>query len=233
MQGTQLELNLWNNLEAAAASPLAANMDSLWQELSDAIAPLPQQLQLAVAAEAILQITLIHSKRAIALLDDGEKAPDYYSEPVLDEDALSGMLRQTMTLDLDALLLPSPYYQRQSSRYGTQSVASIVDRATMQKVLDNLTLAQGDYSLDPIQLAYTEDISAWIGAICDYFALKKMQCLPLVELVDKVQYQDEKQPNIGSRLVKTWIALLLGEFQLEQQDFYDLEGIKVSLQRSQ
>lgn len=232
MQAIQLELDLWNNLEAAAAQPLAANMNELWQELSDAIAPLPQQLQLAVAAEAILQITLIHSKRAQSLLDDWGKAPDYYSEPVLDENALSGMLRQTMTLDLDALLEPSPYYPRQSSRYGTQSVAPYVDRATMQDVLD-LTLAQGDYSLDPIQLPYTEDISAWVGAICDYFALKKMQCLPLVELVDKVQYQDEKQPDIGSRLVKTWIALLLGEFQLEQQDFYDLEGILVFLHRSQ
>ena len=133
-----------------------------------------------------------------------------------------------MTLDLDALLEPSPYYPRQSSSLDTQSVVSIVDRATMQDVLD-LTLAQGEKEQDQTQLAHTEDISAWVGAICDYFVLKKMQCLPLVELVDKVQYPTGKQPDIGSRLVKTWIALLLGEFQLEQQDFYELEGILVSL----
>lgn len=163
MQGTQLELNLWNNLEAAAASPLAANMDCLWQELEAAIAQVPQQLQLAVAAEAILRIALIHSKRAQSLLDDCVIA-DNYQEPVLDSDALSVMLRQTMTLNLDALLEPSPYYPRQSSSLDTQSVAAYVDRATILEVLDNLTLAQGDYSLDPTQLAYTEDISAWVRA---------------------------------------------------------------------
>lgn len=229
MQAIQLELDLWNNLEAAAAQPLAANMNELWQELSDAIAPLPQQLQLAVAAEAILQITLIHSKRAIALLDDWGKAPDYYSEPVLDEDALSGMLRQTMTLDLDALLEPSPYYPRQSSRYGTQSVAPYVDRATMQKVLDQIASTESNFEEEITQLAHIEDISAWTKAITSYFTSKQAQCLPLVELVDKVQYPTGKQPDIGSRLVKTWIALLLGEFQLEQQDFYELEGILVSV----
>jgi hypothetical protein len=121
MQAIQLELDLWNNLEAATASPLAANMDRLWQDLEVAItsfsfanAPLPQQLQLAIVSEAILRITQIHAERAHSLLDAWEATYQCDDEPILGEDILAPMLRQTMTLDLDALLEPPPLYPRSS-----------------------------------------------------------------------------------------------------------------------
>lgn len=87
MQVTQLELNLWSSLEIAAAQPLAANIDDLWQELSGAIAPLPLQLKLQTVAEAILQIAQIYGKRASLLLDDLLDA-DSSNGPVLDADML-------------------------------------------------------------------------------------------------------------------------------------------------
>lgn len=72
---------------------------------------MPLQLKLLVTAEAILQIAQIHEKRAQLLLDDLLDT-DSSDSPVLGEDMLSGMLRQTMTLDLDALLEPPPIYPR-------------------------------------------------------------------------------------------------------------------------
>lgn len=55
----------------------------------------------------------------------------------------------------------------------------------------------------------------------------------MVELIQYVQYPAHNRQERGSPKLKTWLALLLGEFVLEQQDFYDLEGILVSLKCEQ
>lgn len=225
MQAIQLELGLWNNLSAAAASPLAANMNQLWQDLSAAIAPLPQQLQLEVVPEAILRIAQIHAARAQSLLDDWEATNESHEEPILSEDLLAPMLRQTMTLDLDALLEPPPLYPR-SSHSNSQSVAGIVDKVAMLDALDEMVAKRSDEE-DPTQVAYVEDISAWSRAIAEHFSSRQVQSLPLLELLREVRYSTQKQQDSGSRLVKTWLALLLGGFRLEQQEFYDLESIEV------
>ncbi|MBD2307809.1 hypothetical protein H6G17_20275 [Chroococcidiopsis sp. FACHB-1243] len=225
MKAIQLELDLWSNLSAAAASPLAANMNQLWQDLEVAIAPLPQQLQLAIVPEAILRIAQIHAERAQSLLDDWEATDECDDEPILNEDILAPMLRQTMTLDLEALLEPPPLYPR-SSHSNSQSVASVVDKAAMLDVLDDIATERPDEE-DPGLVAHVEDISAWTSAIAEYFSSRQVQSLPLLELVQKVRYPTQKQQDCGSQLVKTWLALLLGGFRLEQQEFYDLESIEV------
>ncbi|MDZ4872271.1 MAG: hypothetical protein CLLPBCKN_001659 [Chroococcidiopsis cubana SAG 39.79] len=225
MQAIQLELDLWNNLSAAAAAPLAANMNQLWQDLEVAIAPLPQQLQLATVAEVILKIAQIYAERAQSLLDDWEATHECDDEPVLNEDMLAPMLRQTMTLDLDALLEPPPYYPR-SSHSNSQSIVGEVDKAAMLEVLDEMAAKRTDEE-DSTHVAHAEDISAWARAIAEYFASRQTHCLPLLELVQKVRYPAQKQSESGSRLVKTWMALLLGGFGLKQQEFYDLESIEV------
>lgn len=221
----QLEFDLWNNLSAAAAQPLTANMNQLWQDLEVAIAPLPQQLQLAIASVAILRIAQIHADRAQSLLDEWEATHHSDDEPVLSEDLLAPMLRQTMTLALDALLEPPPLYPR-SSHSNSQSVAGVVDKAAMLGALDEMAAQRSDEE-DPTQVAYVEDISAWSRAIAEYFSSRQVQSLPLLELIQKVRYPIQKQQDSGSRLVKTWLALLLGGFRLEQQEFYDLESIEV------
>lgn len=52
----QLELDLWGDLQSARLQPEAADLQQLWQELDNEIAPLEKNQQLQVAAEAILQI---------------------------------------------------------------------------------------------------------------------------------------------------------------------------------
>lgn len=224
MQAIQLELDLWNNLSAAAAAPLAANMNQLWQDLSAAIAPLPQQLQLAIVPEAILRIAQIHAERAQSLLDGWESTDECDDEPVLNEDMLAPLLRQTMTLDLDALLEPPPLYPR-SSHSNSQSVAGVVDKASVLNALDEMAADRLDE--DPGLVAHAEDISVWARAIAEYFSSRQVQNLPMVELVQNVQYPAPQQPESGSQLVKTWMALLLGGFRLEQQEFYNADSIEV------
>ncbi len=54
--------------------------------------------------------------------------------------------------------------------------------------------------------------------------------MPFVELVREVQDLIVQEVNKGSILVKTWLAVLLGGFVLEQgQDFYEIESIRLSM----
>ncbi|PSB59824.1 hypothetical protein C7B79_28075 [Chroococcidiopsis cubana CCALA 043] len=81
-----------------------------------------------------------------------------------------------------------------------------------------------------LALAHTEDISAETSAIADCFANMSLNCLPLVELVRQVRYPVTLEKDLGDLLVKTWLAVLLGDFELEQrEDFYSPIGIWVSL----
>jgi hypothetical protein len=123
------------------------------------------------------------------------------------------------------LLEPPPLYPR-SSHSNSQSVAGVVDKAAMLDVLDDIATERPDEE-DPGLVAHVEDISAWAIAVAEYFSSRRVQNLPLLELVQKVQYPAQKQQDCGSQLVKTWMALLLGGFRLEQQEFYNADSIEV------
>lgn len=66
------------------------------------------------------------------------------------------------------------------------------------------------------------------------FSSRQAEFLSLFELVQEVEYPVVKEEKEGLPLVRTWIALLLGEFYLEQhdKDFYDLKGILVRMNNS-
>ncbi|MDV2997736.1 MAG: hypothetical protein N4J56_007441 [Chroococcidiopsis sp. SAG 2025] len=171
-----------------------------------------------------MKIAQIHAERAQSLLDGWEATHECDDEPILTEDILAPLLRQTMTLDLDALLEPPPLYPR-SSHSNSQSVAGVVDKAAVLNALDEMAADHLDE--DPGLVAHAEDISVWPRAIAEYFNSRQVQNLPMVELVQNVQYPAPQQPESGSQLVKTWMALLLGGFRLEQQEFYNADSIEV------
>lgn len=99
----QLELDLWGDLKSALAQPEVANFEQLWQELDSAIAPLEKNQQLQVAAEAISQIVEVYVSRAKGILDSLEVV-DNSDGPVLSDDFLSGLMRQSMSLDLSDMM---------------------------------------------------------------------------------------------------------------------------------
>ncbi len=223
MQPIQLELNLWGNLEQAATAPESANLGKLWQQLEAAIAPLPQQLKLQIAAQAILRIAQIHASRAQRLLDDWEDADNCDFGPVLDEDMLAGMMRQTMTLDLDALLEEPPYYPR-SSTSNPKSVAGVVDKLAMLQVLHEMAALQSEQAQDPTQVAHSEDISAWAGAISQW--MKHTSTGKAITLIGL-------QQSLEIPLIEVWLGLLLSvehHYEWEQRgDFYEPQTLWLRL----
>ena len=159
----QLELDLWGDLKIALTEPESADMQLLWQGLEDAIAHSDSNQQLLVAGEAIAQIVEVYVKRAKGILDSLEVI-DSSDGPVLNEDFLSGLMRQSMTLDLSDLMEEFTF-ESESSPVSVGSVVSVIDckeargiarkaRAAMRKALKNL--------------AEQENIPLWQSAIASW-----------------------------------------------------------------
>lgn len=226
----QLELNLWQDLESAAAVPEAANLAELMQALEEAIAPLPQQLQLQTAAEGILRIAQVYASRSDWLLSSWEEAHNPKG-PILGEDMLSGLVRQTMTLDLAALIespVPEHRHRQQSSAPG-ESIAGSVDKAALLQVLQEIEAesAEAQTAADPFSLAHSEDIPQWGKAIATWMEQRcELAAVSLIHL----------QQALGMPMVEVWLGLLLAgqdEYELEQRgDFYSPRGIWVRNRRT-
>jgi len=222
MHFKQLELNLWDNLEEAAAAPESANFNDLWQQLEAAIAPLPQHLQLHTAAECILKIVQIYASRSDWLLSSWEQAHNPEG-PVVAQEMLAGLVRQTMTLDLTALLeAPEPEHRTRRTPSEPGSVVGTVDKAALLQVIEEIEAQSGEAvrCADPLSVAHSEDISQWTTAIA-----RRMEQKCDGEAVSLIQLQQA----LGMPLVEVWLGLLLaeqGQYSLEQRgDFYEPLGI--------
>ncbi len=122
----QLELDLWGDLKTALKKPEAADMELLWHSLEDAIAFQDSNEQLLVAGDAISQIVEVFVLRANGILDSLE-VTDSSEGPVLDEDFLSGLMRQSMSIDLSDLMEEFTF-EVESSPAVVGSVVSVIDR---------------------------------------------------------------------------------------------------------
>ncbi len=210
---TQLELDLWGDLKSALNEPQVANFQRLWQDLESAIAPLENNQQLHVAAEAISQIVEVYVKRANGVLDSLE-VTDNSNGPVLDDDFLSGLMRQSMSIDLSDLMEEFAFDTEPSPSSG--SVVSVIDRkearalarkarAQMRKVLKGL--------------AEKEDIPKWQNAIALWITQQENEKVSLLQI----------QQALGMPLVEVWLGLLhsptpyqwdgQGEFYQDARDF--------------
>jgi len=218
----QLELDLWQQLEAATQQPESADLRQLWQGLEQAIASVPRQQQLPMAATAIAQIIEVFALRADWLLSALE-VKDCSQGPVLSEDFLTGWLRQSMSIDLADLkeegfaLEPTTRQRRSSGLASEESVAGLVDKEVLLEAFDTeieLVEAQAGAASGAVSVAHSEDVTAWAGAIARW--LQQHSSAGPVSLL-------ELQRGVGMPLVEVWLGLLLGSegVVLEQkEDFY-------------
>ena len=165
----QLELDLWGDLKTALTQPESADMKLFWHSLDQAIAQARTQGfahqdtngQLLVAGDAIAQIVEVYVKRAKGILDSLE-VMDNSEGPVLDEDFLSGLMRQSMTLDLSDLMEEFAFDEVESSPVSTGSVVSIIDRKEAREIARKARAAMRKALKE---LAEKENIPKWQSAI--------------------------------------------------------------------
>ena len=70
MSFEQLESLLQSEWQTAQLTPETADIGQLWKQIEDAIAQLPEPLQLQMAGDALLQLAELCQVRSAALLTD-------------------------------------------------------------------------------------------------------------------------------------------------------------------
>ncbi|NKB17421.1 MAG: hypothetical protein HC770_03880 [Pseudanabaena sp. CRU_2_10] len=159
----QLELDLWQAIATAENLPYTLNLSNLLQDLDRTILDLPLERQLEVGSQAIASIASIIQTRSRYLLEDWNGGIAL----LLPEDAFTGLLRQSLNLDLSQLIEsaaePAIARQKPSKQVDTiSSTAQVVDKQEILQMLEaEVTQARSSIA----SIAYDEAISKWDAAI--------------------------------------------------------------------
>jgi hypothetical protein len=217
----QLELPLWDVLKAAAIAPEEADLQQLLHGLDTALLNLDTLEQLQVAAEAIAQIVQVFQERwAIAFEELEATASD--EGPIMPTDAFDCYVRQTMEVDFDQFIeplasLPRKGVEREAENAERCSVVGELDQAALLQALDEQMNQHPEWTEaeafnQAMEIAHDEDVSTWVEAIATWMENHQTATISLVRL----------QQSIEMPLVQLWLALLLGEYAIEQRgEFYD------------
>ncbi len=168
-----------------------------------------------VAGDAIAQIVEVYVKRANGILDSLE-VTDSSDGPVLDEDFLSRLMRQSMTLDLSDLM-EKLTFEVESGSIGVGSVVSVVYRKEARAIARKARAAMRKALKG---LAEPEDIPKWQRVIAQWITQHQGEKVSLQQL----------QQSLSMPLVEVWLGLLhsptpyewdgQGEFYREARDIW-------------
>ena len=229
MNGQQLELPLWSQLQLSRLAPESINLEAILDQAEQEIAQLPEALQMQVAGEAILQLAQLQLLRAEVLIDNWENS---YRDPHVKSDFFSDIVRQTMAMDLSDLITPLPPRKRRANTTpkAQASLVGVVDKSallTMVEQLEALSLLDNELPLSDeehkqlaLDFAHDEDIFAWCQAITQWINQHQGKKVSLLQL----------QQALDMPLVEVWLGLLhsptpyqwkgKGEFYLEARDIW-------------
>ncbi len=212
----QLELNLGVALEEAAEVPEQADVLSLWARFEGEIDGLGRRDQLRIAGDFLGQLAGLCEAKADLLWEDWQDAHNAEG-PVIGDDWLQGLTRQTQELDFSDLV---------SRSYGTggdrldqeradeDSVVGDVEKLSVLDMID--ALEDVDLKSQALAVSHAENVSDWMRAISE-------------GQTDKPQRLVDLQRQLQMPMVEVWIAALLGGFPLEQRgSFYQTQEIWVS-----
>ena len=215
----QLELALDLALEDAAETPALADLKALCQQFEIASAQLSVREQLRLGSKVIDYLATIYCAKADWLLDDWENTYDP-QDPNMSGDWLHGFVRQTQHVDLSELTAPVQRRPRMTTSRKTERQGTVVGEVPKENVLQMLDQVELEtQKATALAVAHEERIEEWVAEIQTWFQ-QHPQPISLLEL----------RQNLNWPLVKLWLSLLLGGFQLEAtgQTFYSSQ-IFVSL----
>lgn len=196
-------------LNTAAFEPEQANLSDLWHQFNELYPQLPLKMQLQLGGEVMERLAGLYEAKATLWFDDWEEGNNIEG-PCFTDEMLHGLVRQTQTVDVSSLVYPSrPPSGRSDAK--SESIAGEVDKAKVLAVVDDLA------SEETVMVAHDENVSGWLSAVAEQMRHldRPIPLLHLHQLLDL-------------SLIQLWLALLLGDYQLEQRgEFYDISDIWV------
>ena len=215
----QLEFSMWQDLKTASSEPLAADLQQLWHKLEQVIELTSKNQKLRVLGDAIAAIVEIYVMRANAILSTLEAKESSGGEPILSEDFLNDLMRQSMSIDLSDMmekLFPEP---EPKPRSPVPALGSTVVSQELSAACAIASIAPDNPKQMLVELAGNEQVSQWSAAISDW--MQQHSCSERVSLL-------QLQQALGLPLVEIWLGLLLSSqhrYDWEQRgDFYSDAG---------
>jgi hypothetical protein len=217
MNAVQPELDFRSAIALALAEPEAADLRQLWRSLEPKLRGLSQKEQLSVAGQALCDLAEVCQRRAELMWVEWQDRHNTEG-PIPDEDFLSGLVQKTMFLDISELV-KQPKPRRVDGRVEEEG-ESVVEEVTKEQAL-LLAGAEDMLEIDVEQeirhQGYDEDIAAWAEAVGGWLNR---------QVADEVTFA-ELLKGTGLSLVKVWLALILGNFDLRPlKEFYDGVAIR-------
>lgn len=213
----QLELSFESALGEAAEVPEEADVLALWTAFEGQIGNLPQREQLQLAGAMLSDLAGLCEAKAEILWEDWQDAHNT-DGPVMGDDWLSGLTRQSQELDFSGLVSRS--YETRANPEArlepAESLAGDADKANVLAMLE--AIEAGELKAQALAVSHSENISEWVAAVSSAMASGESQ-----RLVDI-------QSQLQMPMVEVWIAALLGGFRLEQRGrFYESQGVWITV----
>ncbi len=196
----QLELSMWQDLKTASSEPLAANFQQLWSKLEQVIELTDKNQKLRVLGDAIAAIVEIYVMRANAILSTLETPDSSGGEPILSEDFLNDLMRQSMSIDLSDMMekLFPEAEPKPRSPIPAHSSTVVPQDLSANDALASFTSVDAKQMV--VELAGNEKVSQWSAAIAQW-----MQQHSGGEAVSLHKLQQA----LGMPLIEIWLGLLL------------------------
>jgi hypothetical protein len=218
MKAIQLELDFRNAIALALAEPEVADLRLLWRSLEPELLGLTEKEQLLAGGQAFSDLAEVIHRRAKLML--GDWVDQHNTDgPIPDDDFLDGLVQKTMHLDISSLVKQPKSRRRAVATVEDEgeSVAEEVSKVTA------LLLAGAEAEEEPLPIAvleHDEDAVAWATVLREWMHSQGVDEVKFLELMNGVRLS----------MVKVWLALLLGDFDLRQDGgFYDGAGVAISL----
>ncbi len=231
-----VQLNLWSALDVAEDLPEEADLQELWASLEVALEPLSVRSQLTLAGDAIVRLAQLVQDRAWLTITELHQLSNTEG-PVMPIGAFDRFVRQSMQVNFEQFIEAPPVPPRQSQEThqselpdDERSVVAEVDRALLLEALEaEVDFAETETYEQAIALAHDENVQEWKDAVSQYFAEQAHRSVPFLELIKAIPARSEEAvDNLRSVPVQTWLALLLGEYKLEQRgEFYQADTLWV------
>jgi hypothetical protein len=220
-----IEIDLWEVLLEAKENPQEVEWRFLWDALDSALVDLDISEQLALAGEAISQMSLIYQSRSKLAFEELD-ALTSDEGPVMASDAFAQFVRQSMHVDFSQFIEPrKPDGRKPYEKQGLDDITSVAVVVEKQDLLDVLEDFQASPVLEVedmdsvLMLSHAENVSDWVNAIASYFTGTGVKVVSWSELCEKIAIPP----------VEIWLGLLLGNFVLMRAEgenlhsFYDSE----------
>jgi len=209
VKATQLELELWDQLQRAQQIPEAISVAEMLDAVEATAAQLPEAERLRFAGDALLKVAELCAARSGVLMTQWEESS---RDPIVERGFFADVVRQTMAVDLSDLMEPAPPRQRRTKSTGKLegSIVAPVDKAAVLAMVDQLeaeATAEMEQKQEVLLIPHQEDVTRWIQVIDRW-----LQAAP-----DHTASYADLCHCLEMPWVEVWLGILLGGFELEQR----------------